>query len=45
MRRILSLGKKSVEISTDGVPEGKVVTVERDLGIQIRLVLSLFEVG
>ena len=34
-----------MEISTDGVPEGKVVIVERDLEIQRRLVLSLFEVG
>ncbi|GFY88596.1 hypothetical protein Acr_06g0005360 [Actinidia rufa] len=34
MRRIPSLGRKTVEISTDGVPEGKVVIVEKDLGIQ-----------
>ncbi|GFY81083.1 hypothetical protein Acr_01g0008920 [Actinidia rufa] len=45
MRRILSLGRKTVEISTDGVPEGKVEIVERDLGVQRRLVLSSFDVG
>ncbi|GFZ11267.1 hypothetical protein Acr_22g0006650 [Actinidia rufa] len=44
MRRILSLGRKSVEISTDGVPEGTVVIVERDLGVQRRLTLTTVEV-
>ena len=43
MRRIIAVGGKTVQISTDGVPEGKVEIIERDLGVQRRLVLSLFE--
>ncbi|GFZ03395.1 hypothetical protein Acr_16g0000190 [Actinidia rufa] len=36
MRRILFLGRKTVEVSTYGVPEGKVEIIERDLGVQRR---------
>ena len=34
-----------MEISTDGVSKGKLVIVERDIGVQRRLILSSFEVG
>ncbi|GFZ14619.1 hypothetical protein Acr_24g0008090 [Actinidia rufa] len=42
---MLVVGRKTVEISTVGVSEGKVVIVERDIGVQRRLILSSFEVG
>lgn len=44
-RKILILGRKIVEISTIGVPDGMVEIVERDLGVQRGLVLSAFEAG
>ncbi|GFZ14522.1 zinc finger nuclease 3 [Actinidia rufa] len=44
-RRILVVGRKSVEISMVGIPEGRVGIVERDVGVQRKLVLSEFEVG
>ena len=45
MRRILYLGGKTFEISTLGDSEGRVELVERDLGVQRRLALSVFEAG
>ncbi|GFZ09197.1 hypothetical protein Acr_20g0010050 [Actinidia rufa] len=42
-RRILYLGRKTVGVDTYGVPEGKVEIIERDLGIQRRLIVSTFE--
>ncbi|GFS31727.1 hypothetical protein Acr_00g0018900 [Actinidia rufa] len=45
MRRILCLGKKTVEISTVGESEGEVELVERGAGVHRRLTLSRFEAG
>ncbi|GFZ00894.1 hypothetical protein Acr_14g0005290 [Actinidia rufa] len=45
MRRILCLGKKTLEISTVGESEGEVELVERGAGVHRRLTLSRFEAG